>query len=238
MLAASLLLGACTSSPDVAGSGPAKRSAGTGVETSPLTGEPLPDGRPAHPVYAVTIENTKASAPQHGLDSADRVVEQLVEGGISRLAALYDAALPTRIGHVRSLRATDAGIAAPVGARVVASGGAPGASRGCVRVSTEDDGDLGFSDDPAKSAPYDRPVDLRRLAKGVGPATIPGPSPRWAATSDASAAPAPKPVPGRRCGSRRCPPPSGPCAPATGCARTVMLRRSSGRTRSSSCSPL
>ena len=54
----------------------------------PLTGETLDGNLPDHPVYVVKIDNTSASAPQHGLDKADMVVEEMVEGGLTRLAAL------------------------------------------------------------------------------------------------------------------------------------------------------
>jgi hypothetical protein len=185
-LALGLALTACTSAPQEeqqTAPDPSTGSGGTVVETSPLTGEPLPDGRRGHPVYAVKIENTGAGAPQYGLDQADLVVEELVEGGLTRLAALYYSSLPSKVGHVRSMRATDIGIAAPVAARVVASGGAPGTyarvRRAGVKISSEDDGAPGFSSDAAKSRPYDRLVDLRRLARGSKAVTMPGPYLEW-----------------------------------------------------------
>ncbi len=50
----------------------------------PLTGKELDGDLPDHPVYVVKIDNTQSSAPQVGLDSADMVVEELVEGGLTR----------------------------------------------------------------------------------------------------------------------------------------------------------
>ena len=40
------------------------------------------------------IDNTSSSAPQVGLGSADLVVEELVEGGFTRLAAFYYSEVP------------------------------------------------------------------------------------------------------------------------------------------------
>ena len=50
------------------------------------------------------MDNTYASAPQVGLGSADMVVEELVEGGITRLAVIYYSELPGD-GRPRALHA-------------------------------------------------------------------------------------------------------------------------------------
>ena len=68
------------------------------------------------------IDNTASSAPQVGLGKADLVVEELVEGGLTRLAAFYYSELPGEVGPVRSMRASDIGIVSPVDAAVVTSG--------------------------------------------------------------------------------------------------------------------
>ena len=60
------------------------------------------------------IDNTYASAPQIGLGEADMVVEELVEGGLTRLAAFYYSEIPGDVGPVRSMRASDIGIVSPV----------------------------------------------------------------------------------------------------------------------------
>ncbi|HEX2893259.1 MAG TPA: DUF3048 domain-containing protein, partial [Marmoricola sp.] len=76
----------------------------------PLTGLPAPETTPNHPVMIVKIDNTAASDPQYGLGSADMVVEELVEGGITRLAAMFYSKLPAKAGPVRSARASDIGV--------------------------------------------------------------------------------------------------------------------------------
>lgn len=95
----------------------------------PLTGLPAPDTSPNHPVMIVKIDNTAASDPQYGLGKADMVVEELVEGGITRLASMFYSKLPTKVGPVRSMRASDIGVVTPTHAVLVASGAAPATYR-------------------------------------------------------------------------------------------------------------
>ncbi len=83
----------------------------------PLTGLPAPETTPNHPVMIVKIDNTAASDPQYGLGKADMVVEELVEGGITRLAAMFYSKLPAKAGPVRSARASDIGVVTPTHAR-------------------------------------------------------------------------------------------------------------------------
>ena len=99
----------------------------------PLTGERLEGDLPEHPVYVVKIDNTSSSAPQLGLDQADMVVEEQVEGGLTRLAAFFYENTPDIAGPVRSMRATDIGIVSPVDAVLVAAGGATRPSGGSLR---------------------------------------------------------------------------------------------------------
>ena len=81
--------------------------------TWPLTGLPAKGPAPDHPVYVVKIDNTESSAPQVGLSKADLVTEELVEGGLTRLAVFFYSASPTQVGPVRSMRASDIGIVKP-----------------------------------------------------------------------------------------------------------------------------
>ena len=97
-------------------------------QTWPLTGldvEGDDSAAQAHPVMVAKIDNTESSAPQVGLGSADLVVEELVEGGSTRLAAFFYSEIPDEVGPIRSMRASDIGIVSPVDASVVTSGAAP-----------------------------------------------------------------------------------------------------------------
>ncbi|GAA3544557.1 putative lipoprotein YerB [Aeromicrobium flavum] len=168
-----LSVGACsggeekTSEPDP--KEPNKTTAAKIAAVNPLTGGTLAKA-PANPVFVVKIDNTPASAPQTSVDKADLVVEQTVEGGITRLAALFYTRLPGNVGHVRSMRATDIGIAKPVRGQVVASGGA-GRTISRIKdagipIHSQDAGSPGLSRDSG-SAPYNVVVDLARLTKDV-----------------------------------------------------------------------
>src|SRR4051812_21382160 len=56
---------------------------------------------------AVKIDNARAARPQTGLNSADIVYAEQVEGGLSRLMAVYATKLPKAVGPVRSARESD-----------------------------------------------------------------------------------------------------------------------------------
>jgi hypothetical protein len=87
--------------------------------TCPLTGKPTKGGKPAphHPVLAVKVENTPEAYPLAGLDKADIVYEEVVEGGITRFAAVFDCSSAPRVGPVRSARTTDPKILLQFGSR-------------------------------------------------------------------------------------------------------------------------
>lgn len=59
------------------------------------------------PVLVVKIDDTTFAHPQVGIESADLVYIEQVEGGLTRLAAVFSRTIPDRIGPVRSARITD-----------------------------------------------------------------------------------------------------------------------------------
>jgi len=71
---------------------------------SPFTGEPV---QALGPVLAVKIDNIKQARPSTGLKSADIVYSLPVEGGLSRLMAVFSSRFPPVIGPVRSAREDD-----------------------------------------------------------------------------------------------------------------------------------
>ncbi|MCI9331397.1 MAG: DUF3048 domain-containing protein [Oscillibacter sp.] len=73
--------------------------------TNPLTGLPMePEYEPLRPI-AVTINNLKAAQPQLGISQADIIYEVPVEGGITRMLALYQTVEGIgTLGSVRSAR--------------------------------------------------------------------------------------------------------------------------------------
>ncbi|MCX3058599.1 DUF3048 domain-containing protein [Streptomyces beihaiensis] len=83
----------------------------TGGGTGPDRGaspSPSPSsGAPGANVLAVKIDNVGAARPQTGLQDADIVYAEQVEGGLSRLMAVFGADRPAVVGPVRSARETD-----------------------------------------------------------------------------------------------------------------------------------
>jgi Protein of unknown function (DUF3048) N-terminal domain/Protein of unknown function (DUF3048) C-terminal domain len=137
--------------------------------TWPLTGLPVSGDEEVaqnHPVLVAKMDNTYASSPQIGLGSADMVVEELVEGGLTRLAAFFYSDIPERVGPVRSMRASDIGIVSPIDATVVTSGAAnvtinriKGAG-----IPYFAEGAKGFARDTSRSAPYNLFANLQDVA--------------------------------------------------------------------------
>ncbi|QIK74086.1 DUF3048 domain-containing protein [Nocardioides piscis] len=142
----------------------------------PLTGLEVKGSYPKHPVLVTKVDNTSSSAPQVGLGSADMVVEELVEGGMTRLAAFYYSKLPPVVGPVRSMRASDIGIV-PVGAHVVTSGAAQ-ITLDRVRkagIPWVTEGAKGIYRETSRSAPYNLFSRPGEIAKGIKGGKAPKP---------------------------------------------------------------
>jgi len=61
----------------------------------------------SRPALAVKIDNVAPARPQTGINSADIVFVELVEGGLTRLAAVFHSQAPSEVGPVRSMRTGD-----------------------------------------------------------------------------------------------------------------------------------
>lgn len=175
LVATSLVLAGCGSDEEPAEDSPEAQGVAGGStidSTWPLTGLPVEGDDSAaqtHPVLVTKIDNTGSSAPQIGLGSADMVVEELVEGGMTRLAVFHYSELPEKIGPVRSMRATDIGIVSPVDASVVTSGAA-GQTIARVKgagIPIIQEGAAGIYRDDARSAPYNVFANLVDIAAGA-----------------------------------------------------------------------
>ncbi|HEV7651086.1 MAG TPA: DUF3048 domain-containing protein [Actinophytocola sp.] len=78
------------------------------------------------PVVAVKVDNVADARPQTGLGAAAVVYVEPVEGGLTRLVAIYAGKPPAVVGPVRSARRTDIELLAQWGTPVLAySGAAP-----------------------------------------------------------------------------------------------------------------
>jgi Protein of unknown function (DUF3048) N-terminal domain/Protein of unknown function (DUF3048) C-terminal domain len=79
---------------------------------------------PDHAALAVKVENLPQARPQWGLDKADIVFEEPVEGAITRFVAVYDCTSAARIEPTRSGRFDDPEILEPLGKMLFAYSGA------------------------------------------------------------------------------------------------------------------
>jgi hypothetical protein len=133
---------------------------------NPLTGRgPVPRG----PVLAVKIDNTAAGRPQIGLDAADVVYVEQVEGGATRLVAVFGTRYPARVGPVRSVRNGDPELLSGYGpAGLVFSGGAGRPLATLHRSALHDLSGAGvYSRDRGRHAPYNLVAALSWLAGQV-----------------------------------------------------------------------
>jgi hypothetical protein len=91
--------------------------------TCPLTGQDprggVDIGRSA---IAIKVEDSPEARPQSGLEHADLVFEEIVEGGITRFMAIFHCDDATKIGPVRSARFDDPKIAKPFTKILIYSG--------------------------------------------------------------------------------------------------------------------
>ena len=107
-------------------------------ETPPVAVLPLlgtPGSVPARAALAVKVDDTEQGRPQSGLTEADVVFEEMVEGGLTRLLAVYQSQDPETVGPVRSARSTDLSILAELGRPLFAWSGANPTFAAAVRAA-------------------------------------------------------------------------------------------------------
>jgi hypothetical protein len=132
----------------------------------PLTGGKLS----ANPVVAVKIDNTSAGRPQYGVSKADVVYIEQVEGGLTRMMAIFHTRLPTEVGPVRSVRTTDVDVLQAYGKPVLVFSGGAGGPLGKLASSPVVDasGADGYWRSDAAYEPYNLHADLTRVVASVG----------------------------------------------------------------------
>ena len=116
------------------GRGPGEEAAGAADSASaagpvadpvaPLTGLPMDPARAGRPVLVVKIDNAPKARPQVGLNQADVIFEEGVEGGITRFAVLFHSKDSDPVGPVRSARSTDIALVTPLNHPLFAYSGA------------------------------------------------------------------------------------------------------------------
>jgi hypothetical protein len=142
---------------------------------SPLSGLP---GGGGSPVIMVKIDNVGPARPHTNISKADMVYVEQVEGGLTRIAALYNSSFPSKVGPVRSARISDLEILRQFDKPGFAYSGANKAllpkiaKEPLVRLGPSLNGSK-FSRDSSRRIPHNLMLDLAttvKKAKGLGAA--------------------------------------------------------------------
>jgi len=112
-------------------------------------------------ILVVKIDDTNAAHPQIGVEYADVVYVEQVEGGLTRLAAIYTSKLPPLIGPIRSARISDIELLAQFGRVGFAYSGAQSKMRPVIaaanleNLSAERNPPSIYGKDPDRPGPVD-----------------------------------------------------------------------------------
>ncbi len=192
LAASGLLLAACGSSNPPATTVAAPSTTTTTarpVALCPLTGTPAPGGVvPQRPAIAMKVDNYSfgpppaEARPQSGLDYADIVFEEQVEGSITRYAAVFQCRnAPSLVGPIRSARWTDVQMLSELGHPLFVHVGGILPVLAVVNASSLVNVDLGThpgleTNPPGRYAPYDTYTTTQAIWSAISaPATAPTP---------------------------------------------------------------
>lgn len=182
LTAAALLAGACGGGGGDTGEGGSGGRAGSDAAGRPTTIAPVPgpltgllltDGSiGSRPAITVKVDNSPQGRPQTGIERADVLIEEKVEGGISRFLAVFHSQDADLVGPVRSVRSTDPGLVGTFGGVFAFAGGIPAFEtlirQQPVTVVSEQSSAEGFQYPADKQRPYKTytaTAKLRSLAK-------------------------------------------------------------------------
>ena len=186
LLLALLALGGCDvgddgadTAPDTAEQADAEQTDGGGG-VAPLTGLAVDDvSALERPALAVKIDNLAAARPQSGVEHADVVVVEPVEGA-TRLIATFHSRDPGEVGPVRSGRLLDADLLPPL-QPVYAMSGAHGPVeeelRAALPVVVSEDQSEGWRRSDDRAAPHNLYVEAAGLWAASG--SLPSASTIW-----------------------------------------------------------
>jgi hypothetical protein len=180
----SLALSACSSDPEPKRAHASVQTPTPSATTSTPPPPPVPSrlsgrmGKADGPVYAVKVDNTGHAHPQVGLSKADVVYVEQVEGGVTRLAAIYSSEYPKFVGPVRSGRITDIELLKQYGTvGLVYSGSqnklADNLQRADLKLVSFDQDHSGYVRSPSRHQPYDVIGTFAALRKRAGKVATP-----------------------------------------------------------------
>ncbi len=118
---------------------------------------------------AVKIDNVAQALPQAGDNQADIVVEELVEGGLTRLMAIFQCTAAPLVGPIRSARITDADLLALLHGSILGFSGAnpkdlpPIEAHGDTVLISQDNDPQYFDRNLSRPAPHNVFSSTKRL---------------------------------------------------------------------------
>ena len=131
------------------------------------------------PILVVKIDDTRAAHPQAGLEDADVIYIEQVEGGLTRLAAVYSSKIPAVIGPVRSARISDIEILQQFGRVAFAYSGAQKkllpviAAANLENLGAQRQSREIYSNDPMRNAPTAMMLQAQTLMQKVKEQQLP-----------------------------------------------------------------
>lgn len=130
-------------------------------KNSAISGKSAPDG----PIVVVKIDDTDEAHPQVGIDKADVIYIEQVEGGLVRLAAIFSTEIPKAIGPVRSARISDIDLLSQFGKVAFFYSGAQSKFLPVIRsanlfdLGAEHESSKLYTRDKTRNAPFDMVLD-------------------------------------------------------------------------------
>lgn len=157
---------------------------------SPVNGLPIDDPELLeHRAVAVKIDNHWNARPQSGILESEAVFEIRVEGGLTRLMAVFHTTDSEMLGPVRSGRPSDAALVRPLEATLAISGGQPWVRNGISAIgvpylSDVRPGMFRISDRRSPHNLYGSTVELRQVADERDIPDTPPPTALWEFTEE------------------------------------------------------
>ncbi|HEY9290370.1 MAG TPA: DUF3048 domain-containing protein, partial [Microlunatus sp.] len=152
---------ASSASPTSASPTPTPSPTKKAVNYDPITGGKKSD----NVVVAVKIDNVAEARPQIGLDQADMMVVERVEGNLTRMVAIFHSTFARRVEPVRSARNTDVQFLPMFGKPALAFSGANGKVLKQIRQSPYLRPVPRSRRDNSRTAPHNVVVNTANIAK-------------------------------------------------------------------------
>ena len=136
---------------------------------SAISGKEAIDG----PIIVVKIDDTPDAHPQVGIDKADLIYIEQVEGGLVRLAAIFSTQIPDQIGPVRSARISDIELMSQFGKVAFFYSGAQSKFLPVIKaanlfdIGAEHESPKLYGRDPNRNAPYDMILSGQEAKKRI-----------------------------------------------------------------------